>query len=87
MVTNFSRTTALCKMHFTSILVEPLHGTSIPVHVCVARSLGTLCNKTVVILQIMNVGPTPVTLYKGMHLATRTGERNTNHYLGPTQCV
>ena len=61
--------------HFVNVLVEPLEHTSIPAHVCVARSLSTLCNKTDVILQVMNVGPMPVTLCKGMRLATATPEK------------
>ena len=61
--------------HIANVLVEPLQGTSIPAHVCVARSLSALCNNTDVVLQVMNVGPTAVTLYKGMRLATATAEK------------
>ena len=62
------------RTNVANVLVEPLESMSIPTHVCVARSLSALCNNTDVILQVMNVGPTPVTLYKGMCLATATPE-------------
>ena len=61
--------------HSANVLVEPLQGTSLPAHVCIARSLSALCNNTDVVLQVMNVGPAPVTLYKGMRLATATPEK------------
>ena len=67
--------------HIANVLVEPLEGTSISAHVCVAHSISALYNNDVVV-QVMNVGPTPVTLYKVMHL-----ERDTNHHTGPSQYV
>lgn len=62
--------------HIANVLVEPLQGTSIPAHVCIACSLNALCSNTDVILQVMNAGPgTGYTLYKGMRLATATPEK------------
>ena len=59
----------------SGVMVEPLHTASLPAHICVACSLSMLRNNTDVILQIMNVSPTPVTLYKGMRLAMATPEK------------
>lgn len=62
-------------INFSNLLVEPLERTSIPSHICVARSLSALSNNSDVILQVMNVGPSPITLHKGMHLATAIPEK------------
>ena len=58
-----------------NVLVEPLGEISNSVHFCVARCLSALSNNSEVILQVMNVGPMPITVYKGMHLATALPER------------
>ena len=60
--------------YIDNVLVEPLEGTSIPAHVCTAHSISALYNNYVV-LQVMNVGSTSVTLYKGMCLTTATPKK------------
>lgn len=57
-----------------NVLVEPSKG--LPTHLCLARSLSPVRNCTDVMLQLMNISPTPVTVYKGMKLASATPERN-----------
>ena len=54
---------ALCNT--TSGLVDPLTQT---MHICVAHS--PLANGSDILLQVMNISPTPVTIYKGTKLAT-----------------
>ena len=55
--------------------MEPLDKVSRSIHLGVARCLSTLNNDSEVVLQVMNVDPTPITLYKGMRLATALPER------------
>ena len=45
-------------------LVEPA-AVGLPKHLCVARSLGKVSSNGSVLLQVMNVSPTTVTVYKG----------------------
>ena len=49
-------------------LVEPA-AVGLPKHLCVARSLGKVSSNGSVLLQVMNVSPTTVTVYKGTTLA------------------
>ena len=58
----------------TSGLVDPL--TRSPMHICVARSLSPLANGSDILLQVMNISPTPVTIYKGTKLATMVPEHS-----------
>ena len=58
----------------TSVLVEP--STKLPTHMCLARSLSPLTNSADVVLQVMNISPTPVTIYKGMKLATASPQHS-----------
>ena len=53
-----------------SVLVEP--STKLPTHMCVAHSSSPLTDSADVVLQAMNIIPTPVTVYKSMKLATAT---------------
>ena len=55
------------------VLVEPL--LNLPDQLYVGRSLSSVCNNQVPI-QVMNISPSPVTLYKGMRLGTATSEQN-----------
>ena len=55
----------------TSALVDPLARS--PTH---ARSLSPLINTTDILLQVMNISPIPVIVYKGTKLATMTPEHN-----------
>ena len=58
-------------------LIEPSSTTAgLPKHVCVARSLSKIMPNNKVILQIMNVSPSPVKMYKGMRLGCITPEQN-----------
>jgi len=50
-------------------LVDPL--TQSPTHTCVARPLSPLAD---ILLQVMNISPTPITIYKGAKLATMVPE-------------
>ena len=58
--------------HANSGLVDLL--TQSPMHICVARSLSPLANGSDILLQVMNISPTPVTIYKGTKLATMLPE-------------
>ena len=69
----------------TSALVDPLARS--PTHICVAHSLSPLTNNTDILLQVMNISPTPVTIYKGTKLATMTPEHDVmliSHTTSPT---
>ena len=70
----------------SSVLVEP--SSKLPSHLCLARSLSPLLNHTEVILQVMNTSPTPLTIYKGMKLATATLRHNilSISEMGPHVC-
>ena len=57
--------------------IEPSNTTAgLPKHVCVARSLSKVMPNNEVILQIMNVSPSPVKMYKGMRLGCITPVQN-----------
>ena len=58
----------------TCFFIEPLQ--KLPAQFCVARPISPLVGDNEIIIQVMNVSPTPVTLYKGMKLATATPEKN-----------
>ena len=50
-------------------LVEPSDTIgNLPKHMCVARSLATIIPDNMVIVQILNVSPSPVKVYRGMKL-------------------
>ena len=53
--------------NISEALVEPASGAP-PTNLCVARTLTPVQSGKEVILQVMNVSPTPVTIYKGMKL-------------------
>ena len=55
------------------MLVEPL--LHFPDHLCVGRSLSSVFRSQVAI-QIMNISPSPIKIYKGMKLGTATPEQN-----------
>ena len=57
----------------TAVLVEP--STKLPTHMCLACSSSPLTNGADVVLQVLNNSPTPITIYKGMKLATATPEQ------------
>ena len=58
----------------TCFFIESLE--KLPAQFCVARSISPLVGDNEIIIQVMNVSPTPLTLYKGMKLATATPEKN-----------
>ena len=53
--------------NFSEKLIEPMSGAP-PTNVCVARSLSPVLSGKEVILQVMNISPTLVTIFKGMRL-------------------
>ena len=54
-------------------LVEPSDTIgNLPKHLCVARSLATITPDNMVIVQVMNVSPSPVKVYRGMKLGQIT---------------
>ena len=56
----------------TSALVDP--STQSLMHIGVARSMSPLANGMDIPLQVMNISPTPVTIYKGTKLAKAISE-------------
>ena len=56
----------------TSALVDP--STQSLMHIGVAWSMSPLANGTDILLQVMNISPTPVTIYKGTKLAKAISE-------------
>ena len=58
----------------TCFFIESLE--KLPAQFCVARSISPLVGDNEIIIQVMNVNPTPLTLYKGMKLVTATPEKN-----------
>ena len=54
--------------NFNEALVEPDIARALPKSLCTARSLTPVLSGKTVILQVMNISPTPVTIYKGMRL-------------------
>ena len=58
----------------TNVLVEPSKG--FPPHLCLACSLSSVNKGENIILQVMNISSTPVTVYKGIKLATAIPEHN-----------
>ena len=60
---------------FCEALVEPTSGTP-PMNLCIARTLTRVKSGKEVVLQVMNVSPTPVTIYKGMKLGEETPSNN-----------
>ena len=54
----------------------PSTGSGLPKHVAVARSLSKVTSSNEVVLQIMNVSPSPVKMYKGMKLGYITPMQN-----------
>jgi transposase InsO family protein len=61
---------------FCEALVEPTSGAP-PTNLCIARTLTPVQSGKEVIVQVMNVSPTPVTIYKGMKL----GEAIPRHHV------
>lgn len=59
---------------FNEALVEPASRAP-PTHLCVAQTLSPVLSGKVN-LQVMNVSPTPVTIYKGMKLGEATPRHN-----------
>ena len=60
----YYRKLSLTCENVTAVLVEP--STKLSNHLCLAHSLSPLTNGADVVLQVMNISPTPVTVYKGM---------------------
>ena len=56
----------------TSALVDP--SAQSLMHIGVAWSMSPLANGTDILLQVMNISPTPVTIYKGTKLAKAISE-------------
>eukprot|EP00731_Ephydatia_muelleri_P010420 Em0005g1006a len=55
-------------------LIEP--ATVLPKHLCVARSLGQVLSEGSILVQVMNVSPTAVKVYKGIQLGQFVPQRN-----------
>ena len=55
-------------------LIEP--ATVLPKHLCVARSLGRVLSEGSILVQVMNVSPTAVKVYKGIQLGQFVPQRN-----------
>ena len=60
---------------FCEVLVEPMSGAP-PTNLCIGRTLSPVMSKKEVILQVMNVSPTPITINKGMKLGETTPRHN-----------
>ena len=60
---------------FCEALVEPTSGAP-PMNLCIARTLTRVQSGKEVVLQVMNISPTPVTIYKGMKLGEATPSHN-----------
>ena len=60
---------------FSEALVEPMSGTP-PTNFCIARTLSPVTSGREVILQVMNISPTPITIYKGMMLGEAIPRHN-----------
>ena len=56
------------------MLVEP--STKFPTHMCLPRSLSPLMNSADVRLQVLDISPNPITIYKDMQLVTATLEQS-----------
>ena len=56
-------------------LVEPMSGAP-HMSLCILRTLSPVTLRKVVILQMMNVSPTPITIYKGMKLGEAPPRNN-----------
>ena len=55
-----------------SILIEPTDNTKLPQHLMTARTLSPVLSNRRALLQVMNISPTAVTIYKGTKLGTIT---------------
>ena len=55
-------------------LIEP--ATVLPKHLCVAHSLGRILSEGSILVQVMNVSPTAVKVYKGIQLGQFVPQRN-----------
>ena len=53
-------------------LFEPKLGSNVPNHICVARSLNNVCSNNELTLQVMNTGPSSVTIRRGTILGSFT---------------
>ena len=60
---------------FCEALVEPMSCVP-PMNLCIARTLSPVMLGKEVVLQVMNVSPTPITIYKGMKLGEATPRHN-----------
>ena len=47
-----------------------------PMNLCITRTLSPVMSRKEVIVQVMNVSPTPITIYKGMKLGEATPRHN-----------
>ena len=52
------------------VIVEPGDNANIPNHVLIAHSVSRVDDDHIVLLQVMNTSPDPITLYKGARIAT-----------------
>ena len=58
-------------------LIEPADAIGgLPKYLCVARSLSTITPANKVILQVMNISPSPIKVYKGMKLGQIVSKQN-----------
>ena len=60
---------------FDEALVEPSNS-SLPKNLCIARSLSQVLPGKEIVMQVMNISPTPVTVYKGMRLGEAIPRRS-----------
>ena len=59
-------------MGFSSVLIEPQCPDSSPSHISIARTFSSVNNNSLAIIQVMNISPTPVTIYQGTTLGQFT---------------
>ena len=55
-----------------SILIEPTDNTKLPQHLMVARTRSPILSDRCALLQVMNISPTAITIYKGTKVGTIT---------------
>ena len=60
---------------FCKALVEPMSCVP-PMNLCIARTLSPVMSGKEVVLQVMNISPTPTTIYKGMKLGEATSRHS-----------
>ena len=58
--------------NFSSVLIEPLDSSRLPQHVVAARTLSAIPSSKCAVIQVMNISPGAVTIYKGTKVGNIT---------------